>query len=144
MGFMPAFLGIVICYWPRKKGGNKWVYIAVSKFLVRQLMFMAVQMLECNEETDCTDSGEYSQLEALKNVLHQHPAGLVGLSPLACFRLGTALGAPSQAPSCRLLPWWEQGPGNEHGDVGTPRSTSKGAWVRKGRLCMTSYKAQAF
>lgn len=104
-------------------------------------MFMAVQMLKCNEETDCTDSGEYPQLEPLKNVLHQHPAGLVGLSLLQarhcpwCSLPSTFLPAPAAVGTG----FWEQA-----GDVGSPRSTSKGAWVRKMRLCMTSYKAQAF
>lgn len=59
-----------------------------------------------------------------------------GLGPALGLTLPFVVLAQAPAGSCC---GWENGAENKRGDMGTPRSTFKGAYVRKMRFCMTFY-----
>lgn len=140
MGFVPAFLKIVICCWPRKGGRNGFT-LQQENFLLDSSCFWLyvwwstvkkqIALRQCGISP--TGGTEEHIAPARKRAGELGPASSLAL-PLV---------VPAQAPAGSCC-GWEDGAENHHGDTGTPSSTFKGAYVRKVRFCMTFYWSSGF
>lgn len=82
-----------------QEGRKRWVYVAARSFLVRQLTFLAVQMMKYSEETDCTETVQNIHNWRQWRTRCTGPTGLVGLGLLWAWRSLVVL-AQAPAGSC--------------------------------------------